>query len=96
MPLSNDQINAILRESAQISKLAKNPEKIHRIGKERRTLCKGGCGRRISVITDRKSRNYSNVTPSSRKRLLALKRLHMLRASTDRISGRYIYCRMEE
>ena len=33
-----------LKESAQ---LAKNPKKINRIGKSRRTLCKGGCGRRI-------------------------------------------------
>ena len=52
--------------------------------------------RRVSVITDSKSRNYSNVTPASRKRLLALKQLHTLRTSTDRISGRYIYCKMEE
>ena len=33
----------LLEESA----LAKNPEKINRTGKNRRTLCRAGCGRRI-------------------------------------------------
>ena len=37
----------ILKESAQISGLARNPAKINRIGKPRRTSCKGGCGRRV-------------------------------------------------
>ena len=37
----------ILRESAQISKLAKNPASLLRLGKSRRTPCKGDCGRRI-------------------------------------------------
>jgi hypothetical protein len=27
--------------------LVKSPEKIYRISKARRTLCKGGCGRRV-------------------------------------------------
>ena len=33
----------ILKESA----LIKSPEKVNRMGKSRRTLCKGGCGRRV-------------------------------------------------
>ena len=42
-----DWRDEILRESAQIAELAKNPTKINRVGKSRRTLCEGGCGRRV-------------------------------------------------
>jgi hypothetical protein len=37
----------VLQESAQVARLAKNPAKINRQGKSRRTQCKGGCGRRV-------------------------------------------------
>lgn len=43
----SDWREKILKESAQIATLTKNSEKIHRVGKKRRTFCKGGCGRRV-------------------------------------------------
>ena len=47
MTLSKEEVERILKESAQIAALAKDPKKINRMGKERRTLCEGGCGRRV-------------------------------------------------
>lgn len=39
----NDRREDVLQEVT----LFKNPSKINRLGKKRRTQCKGGCGRRV-------------------------------------------------
>lgn len=43
----SDRCGDILEQSVQIAALVGSPEKINRVGKGRRTLCEGGCGRRI-------------------------------------------------
>lgn len=54
----------ILKESAQIAALAKNPTRLLRLGKSRRTACKGGCGRRVWGDYCRKCRRKMVRSPN--------------------------------